>query len=140
MYNLLSFLIGAITSFMLSINGILSLNVGNYLSIVIIHLVGLCVMLLILLFKRNKFHFDRKISFLWYSGGAIGIFTVICNNIGINTIGATLSISLGLLGQVLASIIIDHFGFFGVKKSSFNRKKIFGLSLMIIGIFIMIAY
>lgn len=138
MYNLLSFLIGAITSFMLSVNGVLSLATGNYLSIVIIHLVGLCVMLLILVFKRNKFYFNKDISFFWYCGGAIGIFTVIFNNISINTIGATLSVSLGLLGQAIASIIIDHFGLMGVKKVSFNRKKIIGLSFMIIGIFIMI--
>lgn len=140
MYNALSMIIGGIIAFMIYFNGILASSIGNYTSNVIIHSIGLILVLTILIIKRWKINFVKGIPSLLYTGGAIGICNVVFANIGINEIGATLTIALGLLGQVLSSLIIDHFGLLSVKQIKFNRKKIIGISLMLIGIVIMTLY
>ena len=100
MYNFISILIGGLTAIMLTFNGALSQYTGNYISNIIIHLVGLTSLILILIFSKFKLNFKKGIPLIFYTGGAVGVFTVIFNNICITTIGATLTVSLGLLGQV----------------------------------------
>lgn len=140
MFNLLSIFLGGLIAVMLSFNSILSQHIGTYTSNVIIHFVGLVTIFFILVIKGHKITLKKGIPILLYSGGAIGITTVIFNNISMGIIGATLTISLGLLGQVICSLLMDHYGVLGMKKVLFNKKKIFGLSIMIVGIIIMTVY
>lgn len=140
MNNLLSFLIGALISIMIMINGILSGSVGNYLSVVIIHIVGLIAMILILILNKAKIPFIKGLPLYLYSAGAIGVFTVLFNNISFTALGVSVPLALGLLGQSLTSIIIDHFGLLGMKIIKFDRKKSFGLLLITLGIIIMTIF
>lgn len=140
MNNLFSLLIGALISIMIMINGILSNSVGNYLSTVIILIVGLVAIMLVLILNKAKIKFSKGIPLYLYSAGAIGVFTVLFNNIGFALLGVSIPLALGLLGQSLASIIIDHFGFFGMKVLKFDIKKSFGLLLIILGIIIMTMF
>ncbi|WP_341876689.1 DMT family transporter [Defluviitalea saccharophila] len=140
MNNIISLLIGALISIMIMVNGILSNSVGNYLSIVIIHIVGLIAMILILILNKAKIPFIKGLPLYLYSAGAIGVFTVLFNNISFTALGVSVPLALGLLGQSLTSIIIDHFGFFGMEAVRFNAKKSFGLLLITLGIIIMTIF
>lgn len=140
MLNFLSIFIGGLIAIMLSFNSILAQNTGTYISTVMIHMAGLATLLIIMIIKKYKITFKKGLPFLLYSGGAIGIITVVCNTVSIGAIGATITISIGLLGQVISSIFIDHYGLLEVTKVKFNKKKFLGLSLMILGIIIMTIY
>lgn len=140
MNNWLSIFIGGLISVMISFNSILAQHIGDYTSTVIIHSVGLVTILLIIILKKYKINFQKGLPLLLYSGGAIGVITVVSTNISMGFISATLTISLGLLGQVISSVLIDHYGVLGVNKIKFNKNKFLGLSLMILGIVIMTIY
>jgi transporter family-2 protein len=140
MYNLLSILIGALIAIMSSFNSMLSIYTGNYTSSVIIHSVGLFGTIVIMKILKYKIIFNKNLSLFLYSAGFIGVFTLLFNNITFIAIGASLTIALGLLGQTLSSIIIDHFGFLGVNVVKFNNKKIIALSIITLGIVIMSIY
>ncbi|MBW6410594.1 DMT family transporter [Clostridium weizhouense] len=140
MNNLLSAFIGALITIMVMFNGTLSKISGNYTSTVIIHIVGLLGILFVLLITKSKMKFKKGLSLYLYSAGAIGVFTVIFNNFSYEILGASIPISLALLGQSIASIIIDHFGLLEMKKSKFNKKKSIGLTFIVLGIFIMTIF
>lgn len=140
MYNFLVLLSGALITIMVSFNSILSDKVGSYTAILIIHIVGFVLLNILILVKKIKIRFTRKIPLIFYSAGVIGIFTVLFNNLTFSALGASLAIALGLFGQTIGSLIIDSFGFMGMKKIKFNNKKIFGLTLITIGIVIMTIY
>ena len=140
MYNLLSIFIGALIGIMVYFNGILSIYLGNYTSSVIVHLVGLIGIIIVLICTKSKLKFDRKLPLFLYSAGVIGVFTVLFSNIGFMSIGASLTIALSLLGQTISAIIIDHYGLLGVNAIKFNKKKLIGLSIIILGIVIMTIY
>lgn len=140
MYNIFSIIIGALIAIMTSLNGILSTYTGNYSSSVIIHAIGLIGIIAILIFTKSKITFDKKIPLYLYSAGLIGVFTVLLSNFTFVPLGASLTMSLGLFGQTISAIIIDHYGLFGVNKIKFNKKKVLGLMIIILGLVVMTIY
>lgn len=140
MNNILSVLTGAFIAVMITFNGELGSRTGNYLSSVIIHIVGLMVIIGILIITKSKLKIDKEIPIYMYSAGAIGVFTVLFNNITFSTLGVSLTIALGLFGQSMASIVIDHYGLLGMKVIKFNPNKLVGLVLIILGIIVMAIF
>jgi len=137
---LISIFIGAIVSVMILFNGTLLNISGNFASSIIIHTVGLFSIVLLILLKKSKFKLQRKIPLYLYSAGAVGVFTVVFTNISFTELGVSITLAVGMLGQSIISILIDHFGWLGMKVIKFNRKKIIGLLIISLGIFIMMFY
>lgn len=138
MYQLLSIISGMILSVMVSINGNLSDRYGVLKAAVIIHIVGVLFALL-LCFVRKEKRLHRKPSSVWiYLGGAIGVITTFFNNLSFGHISMTSLIALGLLGQMVTGMFIDHLGLFGMKKRQFQKDSVIGILLAITGIFIML--
>jgi bacterial/archaeal transporter family-2 protein len=137
MNNFISGSIGALIAVMIVLNGTLSKTTGNYTSSIIIHFTGLLCVILILIINRSKINFNRNLPIYLYSAGAIGVFTILFNNLSFSALGVSITLALGLLGQSLCSIIIDHFGLLGMKINKFDKKKYIGLGIIIIGIYVM---
>jgi len=140
MYNLYTGLIGVLISIMVAFNGVLANYIGNNYSSIIIHIVGLIGISFILLLNKNKISLPQNTPLYLYSAGAIGVLTVLFSNISFNTLGASITLSLGLLGQSVSSIVIDNYGLFGMAVNKFNKKKIIGFVLISLGIIIMSFY
>ncbi|MED0973394.1 DMT family transporter [Bacillus paramycoides] len=140
LYNFLSVLIGALIAIMIPLNGILSEIIGNYTASVVIHLVGLVAVVIVLIINKNKILFEKGIPLYLYSAGAIGVFTVLFSNISFSALGASITIALSLLGQSIASIVIDHYGLLGMKVAKFEKKKLIGLLFISSGIIVMTIF
>jgi len=140
MYNLYAGFIGILISIMVLVNGVLGTATGNYTSSVIIHIVGLICIIFILIVKKYKITFNKSIPLYFYCGGAIGIFVVLFTNVAFQNIGVSLTVALGLLGQSVTSIIIDHYGLLGMKVDKFKKEKTFGLLLICVGVIIMTLF
>ncbi|HBJ2609385.1 membrane protein [Clostridium botulinum] len=138
--NLISAFIGALIAIMTLFNGTLSNTFGNYTSSIIIHVIGLFSITFVLLITRSRIKIQKGIPVYLYSAGAIGVFSVVFSNLSFSKLGVSLTLALGLLGQSLSSIFIDHFGLLGMKVIKFEKKKCIGLLFIILGIFIMIVF
>lgn len=137
MYNFLSLLIGIIIAIMIAFNGELSHGIGNYYSLIIIHIVGFIAILVIMLYKKITISFRNNLPLYLYIAGAISVFTVTFNNLSFAALGVSIPVALGLLGQLLTSLIVDRYGILGMPKVIFNKKKFLGLLFIIIGVSIM---
>lgn len=140
MYKFISAIVGALVTIMIGFNGTLSNYIGNYLSTTIIHFIGLISITIILLVKGLRPRIYKDIPFYFYSGGILGIFPVLCNNLTFITLGASITLALGLLGQSLTSIIIDHYGLMAVETIEFKKEKLIGLFIISLGIIIMTIF
>ncbi|WP_027625984.1 DMT family transporter [Clostridium lundense] len=140
MYKLSAVVIGFLIAIMVTINGTLSKGIGDYKSVLIIHIVGLIAVSFVLLLRKEKLKIKEKLPIYLFSAGAIGVFVVLFNNITFNKLGASLTLSLGLFGQLIMSGIIDHFGLFGMEVSKFKPKKTIGFFMVLIGIIVMVVY
>ena len=133
----ISIFTGIVLAIMISLNGGLGNISGNYASSVIIHFVGLIGIIFVLIFTKSKIKNLKGIPVYMFTGGLIGILTVLFTNIGFSGLGVSLTVSLSLLGQLITSLIIDHFGYFNMPVIEFDKKKILGLIIIIAGIYVM---
>jgi len=123
---------------MVVFNGELTSFYGVYISTAIIHIVGLIFVSILCVLKKIPL-ITKKISFLLYTGGAIGVLTILFNNLAFNKISVSAIVALSLLGQAITSIIIDNYGFFDMPKQVFNKKKYISLLFMILGVIYMLS-
>lgn len=133
-----SLITGSLLAFMVSANGIIGEAAGNYASSVIIHFIGLLGIIGVLIFTKSKFKNFRGIPLWTYTAGLIGILTVLFSNISYTHLGVSLTVALGLLGQSITALLIDHNGWFNLPVNRFNKKKIVGFIIILVGIIMMI--
>ena len=135
-YVSLAALYGALLSLMNTANAQLSALYGNWAATVMIHLVGLVVLLpLAFTWGRPK----GRAPWYQYTGGLIGILSVVFVNIGVSGIGVTANLVLMLLGQVTCSAVVDHFGLLGAAVHRMNPGKLLSMGVMALGCGAMLA-
>lgn len=140
MYQIYAVFIGLLITIMVTFNGILDSYLSSYFSLLVIHTVGLVTLILILLLKKEKIKIRRNLPAYLFSGGAIGVVMVFLNNLCFAQLGASLTLALGVLGQLVLAAFIDHFGLLHMSTYKFQRKKLIGFGIILIGIVIMTIY
>ncbi|MEA4972708.1 MAG: DMT family transporter [Candidatus Metalachnospira sp.] len=137
MYYLLSLLSGVLISVMLVFNGSLTAQYGVNSSTVIIHIVGLILIAIIILLKKDLK--IKKLPFYFFLGGLVGVGPTAFTNIAFGRISVSAILALELLGQSITGIIFDNFGLLGIKKRKFRKRSLLGIGLILIGIISMIT-
>ena len=128
MYSAFAAIYGCLLSLMNSCNARLSALYGDYSAAVMIHAVGLIVLLpMAFTWCRPR----ARARWYEYTGGLIGILTLVFVNIGVNGVGVTGNLVLMLLGQVTASALVDHFALLGAERNRFTVMK--GVAIAVMG-------
>lgn len=140
MYEIGAVFIGVLIAIMATFNAVLHNYSGSYLSILIIHIVGLVTIIFALIIKKQKIFFNKKVPIYLFSAGSIGVLMVLFSNVCFAYLGASLTLSLTVFGQLVMSCLIDHFGLLGMKTYKFQNKKIIGFLIIFIGIVVMAIY
>ena len=72
----------------------------------------------------------------WYAwlGGAYGACFVVAAAWGVPRLGVAMTITLMVGGQLLLSLILDHFGALGVPRQPLNLGRIAGVGLVLAGV------
>lgn len=139
MAYLQSMLIGVLIAIMVWLNGGLAEHFGLYGSTVLVHLIGLAgVAVWLFIIRKETLQLPKNLPPYLFMGGIIGALTVVFNNIGFSANGVSITLALGLLGQMCFSVMVDHFGLLGVSKRPIQRRQLLSLSLVTVGI-IMLA-
>src|SRR5699024_1537487 len=84
-----------------------------------------------------QFLSKQSYDFYWYAGGMIGVTFLIGNLLLLPRVGAALTVVVTLSGQMVMGVIIDVFGWFDAPVQAFTLFKVFGIILLISGIFLM---
>ena len=71
-----------------------------------------------------------------WTGGLCGAFFVTATVFVVPRLGVALTFSILILGQMLATLPIDHFGFLGTTFREINFPRIIGVILVLLGVFI----
>lgn len=67
-------------------------------------------------------------------GGFLGAFFVTVMATVVPRIGVALAFSLAIGGQMLVTLLIDHFGWLGVPEKPINLWRVFGAALITVGV------
>lgn len=130
-FFLLTIIGGAIWGAQASINSALGKKIGTLEGAFVNFAVGTLILAIIVLFfgKGNILQVVTVPKWQLVGGfmGAAVIFTTI---ISVPRIGAASMLLAMISGQIVISMIIDHFGFFGVPRIAFDWQRLLALLLM----------
>lgn len=69
-----------------------------------------------------------------WTGGLLGAFFVSVMATIIPRVSVALAFSLAIAGQMLVTLLIDHFGWLGVTEKPINLPRVFGAALITVGV------
>jgi transporter family-2 protein len=75
-----------------------------------------------------------------WSGGFLGAFYVTMSIILTPRLGASATIGFIIGGQMIASVVLDHFGLLNLPTSPANLPKLAGAVLVVVGAVIVLSY
>lgn len=129
-------LVGMTIALMLVVNATLQQSLGPAGALVVVHVVGLATILpLAGLVKQPKP--EGKIPVVFFLAGLVGVALLWINNHTVPLLGAGLALALGVVGQLSASAVVDHWGLFGLPRRPFHPRRLVGLGLAVVGVGIM---
>jgi transporter family-2 protein len=109
-------------------------RMGRWESSLIIHLGGAILSALLLLLARNnalsQWQTVPKYALL---GGAFGVFIIFAVSYSIPRIGATSTITILVIAQLVTGLVLDHFGLFELPRYPINLYRIVGCVVLGIG-------
>lgn len=102
----------------------------------------MALFILTLLFHRNlrleRYHETQgALHPIHFIGGLLGVAFVTANIVLMPHLGAALTTIIGMLGQMLMGVIIDHFGLLGTPQNRITIRKTFGLIAIALGIILL---
>ncbi|WED25237.1 DMT family transporter [Vibrio sp. DW001] len=121
------------------IAGAMSQRIGGAASSAIVHFGGLIASLGLLLSRRGE-NIDQWRELPWYMlcSGAFGLILFLSVSYTIPKLGAVSAITLIIVGQLLAGVIIDYLGAFGSVPRGLELNRIAGLVLLFVGAYLIV--
>ncbi|WP_432669131.1 DMT family transporter [Pseudomonas umsongensis] len=135
---LLAAFAGAVVPFQSAINVNLGRGLGHPLWATLASLmVSILVLLPIMLAMRlplPSMAFIGKAPLWMWAGGAFGVCFISLALVLLPKLGASGFMALALAGQVVASLVLDHFGWFGLEERPITLPRLAGAMLLIGGV------
>ncbi len=135
-------IIGALMPIQASINGELSrLTQNPYLAAFISFATGTLALLILLLIKGfpvEEFKRLPSASPYVFLGGALGALFVVSSVFFVPRIGTTTMIAAFVTGQLVMSVVIDHYGMLGLPVNTLTVPRFIGILLLFGGLLLVI--
>lgn len=114
-----------------------SAKIGLWETNTIVMAIGFITAAIITIFIGNgSFTKISGVNKIYLLGGMFGVVVVYCIMKGISLLGATYSVGIVIVSQLIVAMIIDTFGLFGSPKISFDITKPGGVLIIIIGVIV----
>ena len=118
-----------------SINARLAEKTGFLPAATISFAVGTLVLLLISLsVSQGSFRRIGETDWWQLSGGIFGAFFVTMTIVGVPRIGTTAVLALTIVSQLVAGLLMDHYGLFGMRGIPVDFKRLLGVTLLLVGV------
>lgn len=101
--------------------------------------VGLLLLICIIILQKQpipSFSELTAVSAWKYTGGFLGAMIVTVSLLSIAQIGASSMFVTIIAGQLLAALIMDHYGLLGLPVVKISTQKIIGIVLLIAGVYL----
>ncbi|MDX2478878.1 MAG: DMT family transporter [Desulfuromusa sp.] len=120
-----------------SLNARLAEKTGFLQAATVSFAIGTLILLLISL-ASGQGSFRRISDADWWqlTGGLFGAFFVTMTIVGVPRIGVTAVLALTIVSQLLAGLVMDHYGLFGMRGIPIDYKRMLGVTLLLVGVFL----
>lgn len=137
-FIILAILAGAMMPTQAAVNNRLAISVDSpILSAFISFIVGTIALFLYILatgIPLGNLASAKNAPAVAWTGGLLGAFFVAAVVTLVPRLGVALTFSLIIAGQMLITLVIDHFGFLGVPVKEINLLRLLGVTFITIGV------
>ncbi|NOQ42270.1 MAG: EamA-like transporter family protein [Desulfuromusa sp.] len=120
-----------------SINARLAEKTGFLQAATVSFAVGTLILVVIsLLSGQGSFRRVSEADWWQLTGGLFGAFFVTMTILGVPRIGTTAVLALTIVSQLIAGLAMDHYGLFGMRGIPIDYKRMFGVTLLLAGVFL----
>ena len=137
-FVLLAVLAGAVLPVQAALNGKMGKAVGDpvYAAFIsfVVGSIGLFLYLLATKTELSAISDAKGVDWSVWSAGILGAFYVACVIILAPRLGVALTFGLVVTGQLVISLIIDHYGLLGIPVHTLNWQRIVGVLLVVGGV------
>jgi transporter family-2 protein len=114
--------------------GAMSQRVGGASSSLVVHLGGAALSgLLVLLRGGEQLQHWRSLPWYMLGSGLFGVVLYLSLSHTVPRLGATSSIALIVVGQLLAGLVIDQLGLFGIPVRGLDASRLLAVALLVTG-------
>lgn len=135
-------LIGSLMPIQASINAELTKILKNpFLGAFISFSMGTIALLVVCLIQGGFINDLKRLTLAspyHFIGGLFGALFVGSSIILIPKLGATTLMAAFVTGQLLMSLVLDHYGWFGISAQSINLQRVFGVILLFTGLLLIV--
>jgi bacterial/archaeal transporter family-2 protein len=132
---LLAVLAGAALSFEGAIYGELGKTIGQLETSFYNFFMGSIILgLLWLFFGKGKLSYAVEAPKWSLLGGVLGVIYLTAIVISVPFVGVGITMVAVIIGQLVMSMVIEHFGWLGSKQTRINKEKVFAVISMIIAL------
>lgn len=136
---MVSIVASVLTGIILTIQGAMNANIGKlsgqFAMIVGVSFVQIVFGLILLFYTQQKM--EGIVSPWILISGILGIFAMYGFAFSIGNIGTLKVFALVLVGQVITSSIVDHFGLLGIEAIPFTLQRFASCLLIIAGVYLL---
>jgi transporter family-2 protein len=137
-YLLLAFVVGLAITVQAGVNANLRQAIASpILAAVISFGSGLIVLVLLFLASGGRTPTSdviRQVSWWKWMGGAMGAVYMITVIVSVQKIGTANMVSLSVAGQLVAALLLDHYGLMGFALHPANGWRLLGIMLIVTGV------
>jgi len=116
---------------------LMSQKIGTLESVFYIHLGGTLAALIPLLFYGGR-NLSRWREVPWYAlgAGALGLVVIAAMSFMVPRVGVAPAVVLIVAGQLLVSVVLDHYGLLGAHPRVLDSTRVLGLLLVFLGVWV----
>jgi len=110
------------------------------LSALVAFIVGgmlLAILVMSGLFERGDLRGLAKAPWWAWTGGGLAVFSMVAGMVALPSMSSAAIIGAAVFGQLIASMVIDHFGWFNVPTVPINTSRIIGAVFLLVGAILM---
>lgn len=133
---LLAFVTGLLFSVQFAINSQSGKNYNQYVMIIGVSLIQALLGSIMLFFKKGNI--SGLFSPMILISGFLGVIIMYGFSYSIGNLGTLKVFATVLAGQVIASLIIDHFGFFDVPQNYMNLQRLISTVIIMFGVYVLV--
>lgn len=110
-------------------------KIGMWETTFVVHLIGfIFALIMVVIVGNGNLKNISEVNKIYLLGGVLGVFIIFSVTNSITALGASLTMSLMVISQLIFATVIDTFGLFGTEKIPFDFTKLMGLIIMIVGV------
>ena len=140
-YIILAFTAGLLLALQVGVNATVANSIhSSYMAVLLSFSVGTLSLIAYALTSKQTFFISmshmQNIPWWGWSGGLLGAAYVTLAIVSAPQVGAAQMVAFIVAGQLLTSLILDHFGLVGFEVNQINLYRVIGAIFLITGVFL----